>query len=230
MKNPLTKWGYQRKSPPSFFDGFTGNVLLSFPSFRRFTRPRARVSDNTTDSSSEESKTPKKQCPSNEKAPFSNNVRQNSDPQQHLEQIDFECNPIVPNPTSQHSYQAKDTVVIPLASSSQGSIILESTRLDDNERNTIRVKNSNDSSAGYVFVLLIYTLASLLFAICLFVFSIQVTLFLWIGNAITCGFVANQEWTVQRAVFFVGAVCSIPTFIFGMAKIMVRLECLSHSG
>ena len=128
----------------------------------------------------------------------------------------------IPNQSSQHNYMGNETLVFPHIP--KGSIVLETGTTEKNH--TITVKYFNDSTPGFYVLRAFYALVAILVASFVFMFSVQVMLFLWIGLAINSGFTSNQEWTAGRITLFLGALCSIRTFLFGMAKIMV---CGKHA-
>ena len=130
----------------------------------------------------------------------------------------------IPNQSSQHNYMGNETLVFPLIP--EGSIVLEKGTGTTEKNHTITVKYSNDSTPGFYVLRAFYALVAILVASFVFMFSVQVMLFLWIGLAINSGFTSSQEWTAGRITLFLGALCSIRTFLFGMAKIMV---CGKHA-
>lgn len=130
----------------------------------------------------------------------------------------------IPKHSSSYSYHGKDTLIFPL--SPQGAIMLENDKLDVTQ--PLTVKYYNDATTGFYVVRAFHTLVALLVALLVFLFSIQVILFLWIGLAIDSGLTSTQDISFERIYFFLGTICSIPYFVYGTAEIMVRDHAIKN--
>jgi len=124
----------------------------------------------------------------------------------------------VPKSTSAHRCNGKETLVFP--HSTQGAIVLE--RDNVNPSKPLTVKYYNDGTAGFYIIRAFYTLLASLVAVLVFLFSIQVILFLWIGLAIDSGYTSVQDVSLDKIILSLGSICSIPYFLLGTAEIMTN--------
>jgi len=80
----------------------------------------------------------------------------------------------IPKHSSTYSHHGKDTLIFPL--SPQGALMLENDKLDVTQ--PLTVKYCNDATTGFYIIRAFHTLVALLVAVMVFLFSIQVILFL----------------------------------------------------
>jgi len=124
----------------------------------------------------------------------------------------------VPKTSSIHRYLGKNTITFP--HSLQGAIVLEHDIV--NVRKPLTVKYYNDGTCGFYIIRAFYTLVASLVATLVFLFSIQVILFHWIGLVVDSGLSSVEDLTFRKIMLSLGSICSIPCFLLGTAEVMTN--------
>lgn len=128
-----------------------------------------------------------------------------------LKHLPFNDHFTLSNPSSTLKLKNKESKVFILGNS---QIVLE----QENDSDQVIAKQIDAGSAGLFLIRAAYSLVAFLMSGFLFVFCIQLILFLFLGLAIESGLTSSdEEFTF---LVFVGTLFAIPAYLFGMANAM----------
>jgi len=114
-------------------------------------------------------------------------------------------------PSCRIDFQGKQSHILNTGNS---QIVLESQK----NSNVLKVKQFDEATPGLLLLRFAYTLMAVLMAGFLFVFCVQLILFLFLGLAIESGLTSKQNG-FNFGVFF-GTLLAIPSFLFGLSNAM----------
>jgi hypothetical protein len=122
------------------------------------------------------------------------------------------------NPSSTITFKDQQNIIFQVG---QSQIVLEKG-LDD----VVTAKEIVEESPGYFLLRAAYTVIAFLLSGFLFVFCVQLMLFLFLGLAIKSGLTSDEENFSFWA--FVGTLFAIPNFLFGMTNLMTIAMAFTH--